>query len=100
MNRRLFARHHEACHLVVLVGEDLLTTLAAGHAVLLLLAHLGRSELLGLFVAFNLVAAHGKSVNARTHAEEWLSLPHSIKLLFFILSWGSEPRASTLLQRD
>jgi hypothetical protein len=31
--------------LLVLVGEDLLATLAAGHAVLLLLAHLGRGEL-------------------------------------------------------
>ena len=31
--------------LVVLVGEDLLTTLAAGHAVLLLLAHLRGGEL-------------------------------------------------------
>jgi len=30
-----------AKHLLVLIGEDLLTTLAAGHAVLLLLAHLG-----------------------------------------------------------
>jgi hypothetical protein len=33
--RRLLS---EAIRLVVLVGEDLLTTLAAGHAVLLLLA--------------------------------------------------------------
>ena len=31
--------------LLVLVGEDLLATLAAGHAVLLLLAHLGGGEL-------------------------------------------------------
>jgi hypothetical protein len=35
-----------ANRLVVLVGEDLLATLAAGHAVLLLLAHLAGSKLL------------------------------------------------------
>jgi hypothetical protein len=35
-----------ANRLVVLIGEDLLATLAAGHAVLLLLAHLAGSELL------------------------------------------------------
>jgi hypothetical protein len=41
-----------ANRLLVLVGEDLLTALAAGHTVLLLLTHLGRGEfgflLLGL----------------------------------------------------
>jgi len=35
-----------AIRLVVLVREDLLATLAAGHAVLLLLAHLAGGELL------------------------------------------------------
>ena len=34
-----------AMRLLVLVGEDLLATLAAGHAILLLLAHLGGCEL-------------------------------------------------------
>src|SRR5690606_33792806 len=48
----------EGIHLVVLVREDLLTTLAAGHALLLLLAELRRGELLLLLAALNLVA-HG-----------------------------------------
>ena len=47
-----------AIRLIVLVGEDLLTTLAAGHAVLLLLAHLGGGELGLLLLAGDLVS-HG-----------------------------------------
>ena len=41
--------------LVVLVGEDLLSALAAGHAVLLLLSHLSGCELLLLFGCGNFV---------------------------------------------
>lgn len=40
---------------VILVGEDLLTTLAASHTVLLLLAELGGCELLGLLGSLDLV---------------------------------------------
>ena len=40
---------------VILVREDLLTTLAAGHAVLLLLAELGGCELLLLLNGLDLV---------------------------------------------
>ena len=48
-----------AIRLVVLVGEDLLATLAAGHAVLLLLAHLARRELLLLLLAGDFITALG-----------------------------------------
>ena len=44
--------------LVVLVGEDLLTTLAAGHAVLLLLAHL-RGGKFSLFLLAGDLVSHG-----------------------------------------
>ena len=47
-----------ARRLVVLVGEDLLTTLAAGHAVLLLLAHL-RGGKFSLFLLAGDLVSHG-----------------------------------------
>jgi hypothetical protein len=40
----------KANRLVILIGEDLLTALAAGHTVLLLLAHLAGCELLLLLL--------------------------------------------------
>lgn len=50
-------------HSIVLIREDLLTTLASGHTVLLLFPELGRSQLLGLFGRDDLVA-HGVEFSA------------------------------------
>jgi len=44
-----------AINLVVLIGEDLLTTLAASHTVLLLFPELAGSELLLLGTGFDLI---------------------------------------------
>ena len=47
-----------AKYLVLLIGEDLLTTLAAGHTILLLLSSFGGGKLLGFLGAFDFVALH------------------------------------------
>ena len=64
--------------LLVLISEDLLTTLAAGHAVLLLLSQFGRGQLLGFLVALDLVA-------------------HGIELLFVVVLLGQSGAAALSL---
>ena len=61
----------------VLISEDLLTTLASSHAVLLLLSSLGSGELLLLLCSFDFVA-------------------HSIKLFLFIVVLVGEACARPL----
>ena len=68
--------------LVFLIGEDLLTTLAASHAILLLLASFGRRELLGLLRALDLVALDNRLADAIT---DTVCAYHSIKFLLFIV---------------
>ena len=69
--------------LVLLVGEDFLTTLAAGHTILLLLASFGRRELLSLLRTLDFVALSRRLVIVPIVCEK--AAYHSIKFLLFIV---------------
>lgn len=92
-NRSCFREAGVARRSFVLVGEDLLASLASSHTILLLLASFRSSELLFFLRTFDLVAVPCQYWNVNLETGD---LPHSIELLFLIVVLVRQPGSAAL----